>query len=1044
MERYEEYSVLITDDEKEKRGTGTLFYLEGSDAFYILTCAHVIYTAEKVSIHMLIWNTEGDPKEEVVIATKEQFHFSPIDQVTRIGDQSTHTCDIAIIKCNLGKLILQPTQYFVYPMTSREQVLAFGYPQGTGPLYYQQDRLSAMVEKVLKEENYFLIRVDAQNLNNADRQAELKGYSGAPVWDEELLNMDAYLFGGLISAGMGANISRGRINVMNARYIQSLMYQEFGILMKNRIPDILEGEIAPGYEKTIETPDQVIIRDSWVENERRKGQTYVDGLQLQMAVNVIHETIKNAEFQKCTDKQKYEIYAVLLEAYRLAREFEVYDQIVEEMHQAGIYNERENIIEAVRYYEALDNDKAEAFAKKAFEQNPKGNEERVLLTVISVSKNQSEDISLLSEFIGSNEQLLIKPKSEREEEFLYQILGFTFGNRFKKTEKAIRCLNKAFQIGGNFIVLESLAVFYYLHAIRNAYIDDGRDRIDPLAIDQDSIDKSRDAFLRILAVADEMWLKGTIRRVGPLMFKCFYFMHDNFRIYKHYHDMVKYFEFPDKEMLRDLQICYLEVATLKEQVDLSKYEGLTEHDRKFFELVKLINPVLMELNYRPSDLNTVEEGELLNLIEEGEKQLQILVDTQIDDRLGFDKIHQDFINLYGNGIQRYHWNAISEIKRHAAAIVHPLEVEALTLYIHELEENNFKISEQEYIRYFENKLDVISFNELCHFYTRSGKIEKTKELYDSVLNERSFLIKNQSEYFYREYISFYLNQGYDLVTPLKCYVEHSEEIKDGYLRILFEMDLQMASTTFNNPDYMLDNAKTLLDEELINIQDYNQRCLIINMLNCRLPEAEAFADPMHEKNPLMASKYESMLFIWKGYRVIPNRHWKSMQRWSQKQIDQIYMNEFWQRPVKEILDGYGAGNRKAIVVDLWAIYYLQKIQVPEVLNCFEKVYITHGTISKALREISEVNDDDIRRTLINIQRAKNVIIQSPSLEDQLEIRGLGIQYMEIHQVLLLAKILDCPAFVGEFQDQILDCFKDRIIRPNHWIEVYQYYGGVIQ
>ena len=1041
MKAHEAYSVLITD-EKGRRGTGTLFYTEGSRFFYVLTCAHVLYTTESVSLHILI-PTAGDPEEKTVTATKAQFRFSPIDEPTVIGDQSTHTCDIAIIECELRDLPIQPTSYSIYPMTNRERVLALGYPQGNGPLYYQQDNLSATVEKILNGENYFLIRVDESFLNAADRESELKGFSGSPVWDEAKLDENLFLFGGLIAAGMGTNASRGRVNVMNARYVQSLMYQEFGILMENRIPNVSDNEVAPGYEEPMETPDQMIIRDSWIENERRKGQTYVDGLQLQKAIDVTRKAIENSEFQKCTIEQRYKIYAVLLEAYRLARDFEVYDRISDEMHRAGINSEREDIIEAVRYYEALDNDKAEEFAQKALGRNPHGNEERVLMAAIRASKNEDADISILSEFIGSNDQLLIKPKDEREEEFLYQVLGFVFGNRFKETGRAIRCLNKSFQIGGNYIILESLAVFYYLHSLRDAYLEEGKDRIDPFRIDQDAIDKGRDAFLRVLAVADDMWLKGTIRRVGPLMFKCFYFMHDNFRIYKHYHDMMRYFEFPDQEMLRDIQICYLEVATLKEQVDLNEYKGLTEHDKKFFELTDLLRIPLMMFHDGINCPAPISEAELLRIIDEGERQLQELIDTQTDDRLGFDKIHEDFINLYGNGILRYHWMAISEVKRHAEAIVHPLETEVLELYIRELELEDFATSEQEFIRYFESRRDVISFNQLCHFYTRHGKIEKTKELYDSVFDERRFLIENQSEYFYREYILFYIEHGYDLTAPLRCYVEHSEEIKDYYLKMLFEMDLNFASVTFNNPDYMLEKAKILLDEGIIDAQDYNRRCLIINMLNCRPKEAEKFADPTHEANPLLASEYERMLFIWKGHYVEPNAHWDSMQKWSIEQLKNIYASEAWQKPVKAIMDRCRTGNRKAIVVDLWAIYFLQKIHLPAIMNYFEKVYITHGTISMALQEINRVNDDDIRRALRNFQTAGNIIIQSPTMKDQLVVRSPGVQYMEIHQALLLADILDCPAFVGEFRYPIPDRFKGSIIRPHHFVEMCRYMEGVL-
>lgn len=186
MEKHEAYSVLITDD-RGKRGTGTLFYTEGSDSFYVLTCAHVIYTSEKVTICILI-QTSGDPVERKIEAKKEQFHFSPIDQATVTGDESAHTCDIAIIRCEKGDLALTPTCYAIYPMTSAERVVAVGYPRGTaGSVYYQQDELTAKVLRVQNNQDYFVIRVDESFLNAADRESELKGFSGSPVWDEQKL-----------------------------------------------------------------------------------------------------------------------------------------------------------------------------------------------------------------------------------------------------------------------------------------------------------------------------------------------------------------------------------------------------------------------------------------------------------------------------------------------------------------------------------------------------------------------------------------------------------------------------------------------------------------------------------------------------------------------------------------------------------------------------------------------------------------------------------------------------------------------------------------
>ena len=106
MRQYEAYSVLITDD-KGKRGTGTLFYAEDAASFYVLTCAHVIYTSHQINIQILI-PAEGGPKEEAIVVSRDHFRFSPIDEATVIGDDSTHTCDIAIIECAKGNLQLTP------------------------------------------------------------------------------------------------------------------------------------------------------------------------------------------------------------------------------------------------------------------------------------------------------------------------------------------------------------------------------------------------------------------------------------------------------------------------------------------------------------------------------------------------------------------------------------------------------------------------------------------------------------------------------------------------------------------------------------------------------------------------------------------------------------------------------------------------------------------------------------------------------------------------------------------------------------------------
>lgn len=230
------------------------------------------------------------------------------------------------------------------------------------------------------------------------------------------------------------------------------------------------------------------------------------------------------------------------------------------------------------------------------------------------------------------------------------------------------------------------------------------------------------------------------------------------------------------------------------------------------------------------------------------------------------------------------------------------------------------------------------------FKKADGEYLKTKELYDSVFDERKYLIEDQPEYFYRSYIDFTLAHQFDLTPALRCFVEHSDEFKDIFIYMSFEMDLKFATCTFNDPDQMLDDVKILLDEGLYTEADYNEKCLIINMLNCRPVQAEQYAGWAHGMHPLLSSKYERMLLVWKGAQVMPNTHWNSMQQWIASQMFDVYKKEKWLRNPKDILFESCTSENKAIVVDLWTLYFFVKVQAQEVMSHFKTIYITYECI----------------------------------------------------------------------------------------------------
>lgn len=394
-----------------------------------------------------------------------------------------------------------------------------------------------------------------------------------------------------------------------------------------------------------------------------------------------------------------------------------------------------------------------------------------------------------------------------------------------------------------------------------------------------------------------------------------------------------------------------------------------------------------------------------------------------------------FIRQGEKNAVKYADEIISEVKRHCESIKNPTGIESFQIYIDELETYDFKAIENRYKAFFEKYDDIISFEEWCHFYIRHGEYLKTKELYDSVFDERKYLIEDQPEYFYRSYIDFTLAHQFDLTPALRCFVEHSDEFKDIFIYMSFEMDLKFATCTFNDPDQMLDDVKILLDEGLYTEADYNEKCLIINMLNCRPVQAEQYAGWAHGMHPLLSSKYERMLLVWKGAQVMPNTHWNSMQQWIASQMFDVYKKEKWLRNPKDILFESCTSENKAIVVDLWTLYFFVKVQAQEVMSHFKTIYITYDTVSMALQEINQVNDDDIRRVLIHLQREGNVKLLSPTLEQQLTVRNPSYNFMEVHSACLLAQELNCPAFVGEFRFEIPEQLRSKVIRPDNLKEV---------
>lgn len=87
-------------------------------------------------------------------------------------------------------------------------------------------------------------------------------------------------------------------------------------------------------------------------------------MQLEKATEICKHTIQNSEFSECNNEQKYSIFKLLLEAYRVSCEYNLFDKTIEIMHSLEITDNNEYIVLAFRYFEEQKYDEAEINIKK--------------------------------------------------------------------------------------------------------------------------------------------------------------------------------------------------------------------------------------------------------------------------------------------------------------------------------------------------------------------------------------------------------------------------------------------------------------------------------------------------------------------------------------------------------------------------------------------------------------------------------------------------------------------------------------------------------
>ena len=139
----------------------------------------------------------------------------------------------------------------------------------------------------------------------------------------------------------------------------------------------------------------------------------------------------------------------------------------------------------------------------------------------------------------------------------YQMLGYVYGEHYKQYVKSVRCLNRAYRLGQDHAVLESLGCAYHLLAIHDALRADNTIEIEK--VDRSSLYKARECFLILLDKADELYLQAMMKREGGIIYDTFFFEQDNYRILTLYPTLIK--NSPnDVKIKRDFEMKYAKIV----------------------------------------------------------------------------------------------------------------------------------------------------------------------------------------------------------------------------------------------------------------------------------------------------------------------------------------------------------------------------------------------------------------------------------------------------------------------------------------------------
>lgn len=1047
----QEYSVFITDEKRTSSGSGVLFYPGSGNRLYIFTCAHVLDgLKEPFQIYSLFpVNREQEIYQvEKLEATREQVKYSPIDKVSE-SDEGVivHSIDAAVICLEIKEEIsFETTDYVIGEVHKGDGVLAQGFPGSETEIEELLNYVEGTYGRILhnaKDKEVLLWQIEDAHVDPGNRVYELNGFSGSPVWS---LEADEKTIVGLFTSGVGRSIYRGKVHALKMEAIRSIMKIFFQIRMESRIFGIPNEEIAPQkdnptYISKEAQPEIRNLYDEWLVVQTEKVRAYIDDVKFQNAIDTAKMAINDQRFEKCSKKIACTHMKHLLYCYEACLLDDEYEALEQEMQKRGFLEGHDPLRWITFNFGKKQFKETIAFTEALLQKGDLDERVKIVAEVYaSISCAYVEDAPVeetIGKFLDEKECLNIKIEDMGTEALVYQMLGYVYGEHYKQYVKSVRCLNRAYRLGQDHAVLESLGCAYHLLAIHDALKEDHTIEIEK--VDRSSLYKARECFLILLDKADELYLRAMMKREGGILYDTFFFEQDNYRILTLYPILIKNSP-DDAKMKRDFEMKYAKTVCQSGQIDLEQFHHLTKADKILLSILKEEQDALHRLDFTNSeDLRRISnlDKKLYNVIDKVEQNLE-----QIDEKEQL-LVRALLLNLYRWGKYLFGWNIIFNMERHLEFIQkNGKEEMAITFenFIYECSHEPEE-AEEKYIHSWEKNPCFELWKEILQFYKRNHMLDKADAMFESLFTEHIEYVESEPEYAVRAYIGYILDYQRDLKKALHFYLLHKDEMKDEIVRELWESELMMCTNSFNNPDEFVEMRNVLVEQGLMPENEFHRISLIAYM--CNLDSENAWKhfskeNPMFgefrqiENEGVLLTKEGAQFLVWqKKYPPHMEREWRGINIQGANAAKALFRQEEWHLSPKSIANKLQYEIHKSIAIDVWGLYLLAVEEKLELLEQFDSIYVTHFSVCRMLEEITHFKNENIEVILAYLESAEHVKLQSPKFETQLRIRE-NVKYYEPCSTVAMAIEAEIPAIIGEpmLIQSLIDGFKNYIVRPD--------------